>query len=279
MNSGTNSEKPVEVKAFTQESDDISWYCEMRGNGPVIVLIPSGEGDCGSFEKVADNLADEYTVLTFDMPGFSRSSTPPEFGDVTADMLGEWISGLVKFLGITSATFYGCSSAGQAVLSLVADHPDIVRNGIVHEAALLNPKDICWPEEMAGILAHFKTMDDAAVSAACADFFRNGMNHNPQAWDDLGKEYHMRLEKNFVTWVKHYGMTVAMRSYNADELIRKPIAWSVGGYSETWAMTGNICTAQRANIDIVYLRSKHFPQVSIPEELMVHIRENTKKYL
>ena len=40
------------------------------------MLVPSGEGDCGNFATVADALADEFTVLTFDIPGFSRSSVP-----------------------------------------------------------------------------------------------------------------------------------------------------------------------------------------------------------
>ncbi len=30
--------------------DSIDWYCESRKQGPTVVLIPSGEGDCGSFE-------------------------------------------------------------------------------------------------------------------------------------------------------------------------------------------------------------------------------------
>lgn len=278
MNSTIEGGKSVDVRAFTHEADNISWYCELRGNGPTIVLIPSGEGDCGSFEKVANSLADEFTVLTFDMPGFSRSSEPPDFGAVTAKMLGDQVAALIASLKYTPATFYGCSSGGQTVLSLVADHPDIVRNAIVHEAALMGAEDICWPDEMAGVFSALGALDDASIAGASADMNRNNMNNDPQAWDALGQEYHQRLQKNSVTWVKHYH-TVADRSYTAEQLTQKPITWSVGGYSAIWTMTGNFNTARRANIEIVYLRSRHFPQVSIPDELAKHIRDNTKRHL
>src|SRR5215831_15209658 len=64
---------------FRRRVESIDWYCELRGRGPTIVLIPSGEGDCGSFDRVATSLSGTFTVLTFDMPGFSRSSEPENF--------------------------------------------------------------------------------------------------------------------------------------------------------------------------------------------------------
>jgi pimeloyl-ACP methyl ester carboxylesterase len=76
---------------------------------------------------VAEALADECAVLTFDMPGFSRTTPPPDFDKVNATMLADQIPNLVQTLGMAPATFYGCSSGGLAVLSLLAGHTDIVR--------------------------------------------------------------------------------------------------------------------------------------------------------
>jgi pimeloyl-ACP methyl ester carboxylesterase len=268
------------AKIFQHNAADIEWYCELRGSGAAtVVLIPSGEGDCGNFVTVADALADEFTVLTFDMPGFSRSSAPPDFDKVTAQTLGDQISTLVKSLGLVPATFYGCSSGGQAVLSLVADHSDIVRNGIVHEAALI--KDVAWPDLAEARFAQMNSLDDADVTHTCKDWFRNRMNSNPQAWDALGSDYHRRLEKNYVTWVRHYykAGSVGDRSYNADELTRRPIAWSIGGFNEVSFLIGNLRVAQRANIEVEIFQCKHFPQVEIPEVLASHIRKHTKQHL
>lgn len=46
------------MSAFAQRRvAEIDWYYEIRGRGAPIVLIPSGEGDCGSFERTAERLA------------------------------------------------------------------------------------------------------------------------------------------------------------------------------------------------------------------------------
>lgn len=48
---------------------------------------------------MADALANDFTVLTFDMPGFSRSGPPPDFGRVTAGTLADQVAALVASLG------------------------------------------------------------------------------------------------------------------------------------------------------------------------------------
>jgi pimeloyl-ACP methyl ester carboxylesterase len=261
------------------EASGINWYCELRGKGPTVVLIPSGEGDCANFAAVAGALADEFSLLTFDMPGFSRSSSPPDFGVVTAQMLGDQVAALVASLGLAPATFYGCSSGGQAVLSLVADHAEMVRNAIVHDAAL--GKDVAWPEVKEARYSDMNSLDDSGIAQACQDLFRNSMNSNPEAWDALGVDYHLRLAKNYVTWVRHYFCHggAAERSYDRHELSKRPIAWSIGGFSEIWFMIGNLRVAQRANIDVEIFKCNRFPQVEIPDVLADHIRKNARIHL
>lgn len=55
--------------------DGINWYYERQGSGPHLILIPSGEGDCGNFAKTATLLAASFTVTTFDMPGSKSHPT------------------------------------------------------------------------------------------------------------------------------------------------------------------------------------------------------------
>jgi pimeloyl-ACP methyl ester carboxylesterase len=94
-----------------------------------------GKETARSFEQVAQELANSFTVLTFDMPGFSRSHVgSPE--DISVSKLANQIAGLVQSLGTHPATFYGCSSGGVAVLDLVVRHPELVRNAVVHEVAM-----------------------------------------------------------------------------------------------------------------------------------------------
>jgi len=47
------------VQSFMHRVEGIDWYCQQQGEGPTIVLVPSGEGDCTSFDAVAAQLADD----------------------------------------------------------------------------------------------------------------------------------------------------------------------------------------------------------------------------
>jgi pimeloyl-ACP methyl ester carboxylesterase len=267
----------MKARIFHHDVSEIDWYCELRGDGPPVVLMPSGEGDCASFQTVADVLSDEFTVLTFDMPGFSRSEPPPEFGKVTATMLAGQIAALVSSLNLAPAAFYGCSSAGLAALSLVAQHPEIVRNVIVHEAALHRDS---VPSDATAALFILNDLDDAAIVNSCKDLFRNQANSAARAWDAIGQDYHRRLEKNYVTWVRHYLWEgLADHRYTSQELGYRPISWSVGGLWDSWIVATNAEVARRADLNVGSLPCKHFPQVEIPDMLAARIRRQTKAYL
>ena len=47
-------------------ADGADLYFERRGDGPPLLLIAGGGGDCGAFEALADILASSYTVLSYD---------------------------------------------------------------------------------------------------------------------------------------------------------------------------------------------------------------------
>jgi pimeloyl-ACP methyl ester carboxylesterase len=263
LQSVSRPETPSGGAGSYRQVDSISWYYELRGRGPTVVLIPSGEGDCGSFEKVAVALISEFTVLTFDMPGFSRSSDPPGFADYSMTQAANEVAALVHALDVAPATFYGCSSGGQVALSLVADHSALVRNAVVHEVPL-----------PPGTRSDLVTLSDAEIVRTCKDLFRNDLNEKPAAWDALGEAYHRRLERNYVTWVRRYvaGSRV-LRSFTKEELQRRPVTWTIGGLTPAARSFSNVVMAHTAGIEIALLMCRHFPQVSIPEVLADHIRK------
>jgi pimeloyl-ACP methyl ester carboxylesterase len=263
LQSSSRREATAEEAGSYRQVDSIKWYYELRGRGPTVVLIPSGEGDCGSFEKVAVALSREFAVLTFDMPGFSRSSDPPGFGNYSMSQAASEVVGLVRALGLAPATFYGCSSGGQVALSLVADHSSTVRNAVVHEVPL-----------PPGTRSDLVKLTDAEIVRTCKDLFRKDLNENTAAWDALGEAFHKRLERNYVTWVRRYvGGGRILRSFTKEELRRRPVTWTIGGLTPAARFFSNIVTAHGAGIEIGLLMCRHFPQVSIPEVLADHIRK------
>jgi pimeloyl-ACP methyl ester carboxylesterase len=61
------------MKEQTLRIPGATLYYEMRGAGPVLVLIAAGSSDAGIFERLANVLANEYTVVSYDRRGNSRS--------------------------------------------------------------------------------------------------------------------------------------------------------------------------------------------------------------
>jgi pimeloyl-ACP methyl ester carboxylesterase len=261
------STRPTDARSgdvgLRRQIDSIRWYYELRGRGPTVVLIPSGEGDCGSFEKVAVALSGEFTVLTFDMPGFSRSSDPPDFANYSMNQAASEVAALVRSLALAPATFYGCSSGGQVALSLVADHSNLVRNAVVHEVPL-----------PPGTRSDLTKLTDPEIVHTCKDLFRNDLNENAEAWDALGDAFHKRLERNYVTWVRRYvGGSRILRNFTVDELRRRPVTWTIGGLTPAARFFSNVQRAHAAGIQIGLLMCRHFPQVSVPDVLADHIRK------
>ena len=264
------------ANGFRHQVDAINWYCEVQGGGPTIVLIPSGEGDCGSFDKVAGLLSAQFRVLTFDMPGFSRSSDPPNFESYSISQAAREVAALVQSLELGPATFYGCSSGGQVAFRLAAQEPDLVRRAIVHEVA----PAVNFQQPPSGgtpppTLSPDSTDEDIVL--ACKYRFRNVMNENGEAWDSLGEEYHHRLERNYVTWVRRYFGLPDLRMPTSEELQRRPVTWTIGGLTETAKFYNNVLAAHAAGIEVGLLMCKHFPQVSIPEVLADHISKAARE--
>ena len=52
-------------------------YYEVCGGGPPVLLIMGFTGDAGHFETLADALASEFTVISYDRRGNGRSPRPP----------------------------------------------------------------------------------------------------------------------------------------------------------------------------------------------------------
>jgi len=113
-----------------------------------------------------------------------------EIGDPPAvigiDMIGETpvkaadqVAALVRSLRIDDATFYGCSSGGIVVLGLIAVHPDLVANGIVHEVAI-NADYRSGKSE--SLLPSLCALTDDEVVEQCRMIFRELMNDDAAAW-------------------------------------------------------------------------------------------------
>ncbi|GAA1806425.1 alpha/beta fold hydrolase [Actinomadura chokoriensis] len=130
-----------------------SLHYEMRGAGPVLLLICGGIYDAAGYAGLAGLLADRYTVVTYDRRGNSRSplSGPPSVQSVAEH--ADDASRLLAAVTGEPAFVFGNSSGAQIALELAVRHPEQVRALIAHEPPLLGllPDAAHWESVIADV--------------------------------------------------------------------------------------------------------------------------------
>ena len=109
---------------------------EIRGTGPPILLIMGGTGDGGHFDALANLLADEFMVVTYDRRGNGRSPVPAGWRTTSPEEQADDAAALLDALGAGPAAVFGTSSGANFALCLLARHRAAVRGTILHEPAL-----------------------------------------------------------------------------------------------------------------------------------------------
>lgn len=93
-------------------------------------------GDAGHFETLADLLADEFTVLSYDRRANGRSPRPGEWPTTSVQQHTDDAAALLGALGSAPAAVFGTSSGGVIALCLLIRHPRAVRGAVLHEPAI-----------------------------------------------------------------------------------------------------------------------------------------------
>ncbi len=267
--------KITDKEILSVNVNGVDFYCEKRGQGPAILLVPDGCNDCEPYDNLSKLLSDEFTVLNFDMRGTTRSvdSNPQR---LTAKMLGDDLAGLIEALDLGPASVYGCSSGGQATLALGKYHPNLVRNLMVHEAAL--QADV--PRENAGFSffqnnAAFEPVFKGPVSVG--EIWAVGNYEKAML---LSPECRKRIAESRDFWMKCYVGSVDMSSYSKEDFeVMPPTSFTVGTWTPSWLVYANIETAKRGNCPVKWLNCAHHAERVCAEELSEHIRSTCKKYL
>ena len=108
---------------------------EVRGEGPLVVLFGTPMG-ADAMIGLAERLATDHTVLTFDPRGIGRS--PVEDRDATPSMTtrADDVARLITHVDRGPATVLGSSGGAVTALALAQERPDVVDTVIAHEPPL-----------------------------------------------------------------------------------------------------------------------------------------------
>lgn len=133
------------------------------GDGPPLVLLHGIGGNANQFRQQADGLADAYTVVAWDTPGYGRSDDPP--GDWTMAEYADALAGFLDGLGIARAHLLGQSWGGVLAQAFYGRYPGRVRSLILSDTTLGG--DVTRPdsaERLAGRLRALETMTPAEMA-------------------------------------------------------------------------------------------------------------------
>jgi len=110
-------------------------YYEVRGSGPVLLLMPGGPADATTFRKMENDLARSYTVVTYDPRGLSHSKMTAPLDDVRmVEVFADDAHRLLRKVAAGAKSCIYASSGGATIsLELAVRHGDELETVIVHE--------------------------------------------------------------------------------------------------------------------------------------------------
>ena len=194
-------------------------YYEVRGTGPTLLVIATGNGDAAPFGPMADLLAERYTVITYDRRGFSRSPQHEEVPDdlrVEADVRDA--EALLDHLTDGPAHVLGTCSGGITALALLAESPERIRTLVAHEPPLtcLLPDAATWAAFYDDLYDVYRTSGVEPAREIFKSRMGLGETRPPKGAElppDRLKEMLERIKANQVFWFEH-----ELRSFPAYEL-------------------------------------------------------------
>ena len=111
-------------------------HYEVRGRGPLLLVIGSPMA-AAEFAPLAQALATDHTVVTYDPRGFADSPVDDPDGPSNPDLRADDVAAILDALGAPSADVFGSSGGAVTGLALVTRHPGRVGTLIAHEPPLL----------------------------------------------------------------------------------------------------------------------------------------------
>jgi pimeloyl-ACP methyl ester carboxylesterase len=110
-------------------------YAEVRGSGPPLLVVGAADEDAEFYRGIAERLADECTVVTYDRRGTRRSGRENWPGGGSVQHADD-AAALLTELNLQEVTVLGASAGAIVSMQLVLRHPDLVRTAICFEPGL-----------------------------------------------------------------------------------------------------------------------------------------------
>jgi pimeloyl-ACP methyl ester carboxylesterase len=121
----------------TQTTPAVELHDERRGSGSPILFVPGLPGDGSQFDLVADELAADHTVITYDRRANSRSPRPSGWATTSIEEQVTDAAALLEPLSAPALVF-GSSVGAVIALELARTRPELVTRALLHEMPLMS---------------------------------------------------------------------------------------------------------------------------------------------
>lgn len=154
------------MSTHTVRHEGAELRCELRGDGPLLLLIAGRGGEGARYARLAERLAGSHAVLTYDRRG---ADTDFDMAQQTRDAAAVIRAARPR---APRAAVFGQGGGGSIAFELAAHLPDLVTELVVHEAPTVTllpdaPKWLSFAREVhathlrAGALAALARTDIA----------------------------------------------------------------------------------------------------------------------
>jgi pimeloyl-ACP methyl ester carboxylesterase len=155
-----------------------SLYYELRGSGPLLLLIAGGAGDAASYDRIAAFLVAHYTVVTYDRRGYSRSSLGDPQQLLCIETHSDDVHHLLAALTGGPAFVIGCSIGALIGLDLGIRYPAQVRTLVAHEPPIPSLLSDAWRSQAARMQANLSEMARREGTAVAIQKFAESLGVN-----------------------------------------------------------------------------------------------------
>lgn len=292
MEKTTTGQTPVYTGWVSTEGDDLFYEvrgAERPGEKPPLLLIAPGGGDGWQYALVAEILADEYRVITFDRRANGRSTmnNPINF---EISQQGRDAAAVLRAVGEESAYVFGNSSGAVIALDMAKTQPQAVRAAIIHEAPIprVLPDARKWQRFFAGVYA---TAFRWGSSLAALQFMLGiqmpvgqliGAAKGPNLHREQTPEPYISNKDAAEILVKHELLPVTNYLPDVDQIQRNRVKVYIavgqwGMERNTWYARAARILAERLGGEPVVFPGHHGSFMDMPQEFAAALRDVLRK--
>ncbi len=151
---------------------------DVAGDGPPLVLVPAGIGSRHQYERVAGDLAADFTVISLDPRGQGESPNPASDFYDHEDALA-----VLADAGFERASWVGASNGGRIVADVAATTPDAVASLVLLAPALPGGAWQDFPDDLERLHEADRALQDGDFDTTArihADLFFVGRDRTLQ---------------------------------------------------------------------------------------------------